>query len=175
MVNSSNILELEYSIIGTVMQGADCAGEVVAKLSPEHFSSIAMRGLYEAISSLHFEGNPIDPVTVLQRAGEDYEIAVNEAMNHYTAKSSLPYYCDLLLEQGQLHQLQAEAMVMSNAENIQEAREALDRLNGMMVNRKNVEILDASQSAVDFYTRQKGPTPEYLSWGIDALDKTLYA
>lgn len=175
MVNSTSIQHLEYSIIGTVMYEADCAGEVVAKLSPEHFSSIAMRGLFEAISALHFEGNPIDPVTVLQRAGEDYEAAVREALKYYTAKSSLPYYCDLLLEQGQLQRLQAEAMSMATAENLQEARETLDRLNGMMVTKKSVEILDASQAAIDFYNRQEGPTPEYLPWGMDALNKALYA
>lgn len=175
MVNSSNIQHLEYSIIGTVIYEADCAGEVVAKLSPENFSSIAMRGLFEAISALHFEGHPIDPITVLQRAGEDYEAAIREAMINYTARSNLPYYCDLLLEQGQLQRLQAEAMTMTTAENIQEARETLDRLNGMMVTKKGVEILSASQAAMDFYDRQEGPMPEYLSWGMDELDKALYA
>lgn len=174
-VITDNILQIEYSIIGTIICEADCAGEVVAKLAPEHFSSIATRGLYEAISALHFEGNPIDPVTVLQRAGQDYETAVREVMSYYTAKSNLPYYCDLLLEAHQLKAIQSEAMNIAIAETVAKARESLDRMNGMMVAKKNVEILSAKDAALDFYDRQDAPKPEYLPWGMQELDKALYA
>lgn len=173
---ASNIQNIEYTIIGTILYESDYVGEVIAKLTPEHFSSVAMRGLFEAISALHFEGNPIDPVTVVQKAGPDYEVAVREAINHYTAKSSLPYYCDMLLEQSQLQRLQAEAMNVATAETLKDAGTAIDRMNGLMVTRQRITILNATQAAMDFYSRQEANTkPEYLRWGMEELNKCLYA
>ena len=156
MVDTNNITRIEYTILGTVLMEAEHTGEVVAALAPTHFSNLGTRGLFEAISSLHFKGAPVDPVTVTQEAGANYEVAVREALQYCTAVSNLPYYCEMLKEQGQLCRVQAEAMGLAAAENLQNAREVLDRLNGLMVSRKGVEILNATEAASDFYDRQGG-------------------
>lgn len=175
MVDMNNIMRIEYSILGTVLFEPEHTGEVVAALTPEHFSNLGTRGLFEAITVLHFRGDPVDPVTVVQEAGADYEDAVREVLQYPIAPSNLSYYCEMLKEQGQLRRVQAEAMGITTAETIQEAREGLDRLNGLMVSRKGVEILNAAEAALDFYDRQKGEKPEYLRWGFDRLDADLYA
>ena len=175
MVDTNNIMRIEYAILGTVLTEPEHIGEVVAALAPEHFSNLGTRGLFEAISALHFKGAPVDPVTVNQEAGADYEVAIREVLQHWTAPSNLPYYCEMLKEQGQLRRVQAEAMGLTTAETFSDARECLDRLNGMMVSRKSVEILSAYEAASDFYDRQKGEKPEYLHWGFDKLDAELYA
>lgn len=174
MADIANMQSIEYSIVGTVLYEPDCVGDVVAKLTPENFSSTAMRGLYEAISALHFEGNPIEPVTVSQRAGKDYEVAVREALSCYTAKSNLPYYCDLLLESRQLQAIQAEALNLAETNTLAAAQESLDRLNGIMVTKRRTEGLSAADAAVDFLRRMEAPKTEYLRWGMAELDKTLY-
>lgn len=175
MVDPSRITWFEYSILGTILLEGDCAGEVVAALSPEHFSMEATRGLFEAISALHVEGAPINQATVMRKAGSEYEVAVQEACQHYTAKSNLPYYCDLLKEQGRLRQVQAEAMGITSAENLEQAGEVLDRMNGLMVTQKKVTIMSAAEAAMDFYQRQEAKEkPEYLTWGMDKLNQCLY-
>lgn len=175
MVDTNNITRIEYSILGTVLREPEHTGEVVAALSPENFGSIGTRGLFEAISALHLRGDPVDPVTVIQEAGMDYEVAVKDALQYYTAVSNLPYYCEMLKEQGQLRRVQTEAMGLAAAETLQDAREVLDQLNGLTVSRKGVEILNATEAASDFYDRQKGEKPEYLHWGFEKLDADLYA
>jgi len=175
MVDASALLNIEYGIIGTIIMEADSAGECVAKLSPSNFSSEVARKLFETISALHFEGAPIDPVTVAHRAGRDYEAAVRDMLRYATAKSNLDYYCALLLEQGQLHRLQTEAMTLASAESLQAAGTALDKLNGLMVTRKSVQIVSLSEAVFDFYKRLEAPAPEYLKWGIEELDKAIYA
>ena len=176
MVDPSRITWFEYSILGTILLDGDCAGEVVAALSPGHFSMEATRGLFEAISALHIEGAPINQATVLRKAGSEYEVAVQEACQHYTSKSNLLYYCDLLKEQGRLRQVQAEAMSITSAENLEQAGEVLDRINGLMVTQKNVTILNAAEAAMDFYQRMDAKErPEYLTWGMEELNRCLYA
>lgn len=128
MVDTNNITRIEYTILGTVLMEPEHTGEVVAALSPGHFGNLGTRGLFETISALHFRGDPVDPVTVVQEAGADYEVAVREALQYCTAVSNLPYYCEMLKDQGQLRRVQAEAMGLTTAETLQEAREGLDRL-----------------------------------------------
>lgn len=173
MVDPSQILWFEYSILGTILLEGDCAGEVVARLGSDHFSLEATRGLYDAIAALHLEGAPVNRATVLNKVGSEYEVAVEEACQHYVAKSNLPYYCDLLKERKRLHQLQAEAIGMSAAENMEQAGEILDRMNGMMVTQKQVTLMTAAEAALDFYRRQE-ERPEYLTWGMDKLNSCLY-
>lgn len=176
MVDYTNLMRIEYTILGTVLYEPDHVGEVIAKLSPENFSMESTRGLFNAISALHFEGAPVDPVTTLQKAGKEYEVAIKEVLQYPTAASNLPYYCELLRDSAWLQQVQAEAMTIAAAENLKEAGEALDRINGLMVTRKRVTILNAAQAAMDFYNRQEAETkPEYLQWGMAKLDSTLYA
>lgn len=175
MVDTNNIVRIEYSILGTILMEPEHTGEVVAALSPGNFGNFGTRKLFEAISALHFKGAPVDSVTVVQEAGADYEVAVREALQHWIAPSNLPYYCELLREQGQLRRVQAEAMGLTTAETLKEAQECLDRVNGLMISRKNLEILSAAEAASDFYDQQKEEKPEYLHWGFDRLDADLYA
>ena len=174
MVDASALLNIEYGIIGTLLFEPGCAGECVAKLSPSHFSSESARKIFEAISALHFEGAPIDPVTVAHRVGRSHEDSVREMLSHATAKSNLDYYCDLLIEQGKLRRLQTEAMALVSAETLQDAGGALDKLNGLMVTRKSVQIVSSLQAAEEFFRSQDAPAPEFLKWGIGELDKALF-
>jgi replicative DNA helicase len=151
------------------------AGEVVARLKPEQFNSLASRGLFEAISKLHFAGAPIDPVTVQREAGADYEAAITDVRQWYTARSNLPYYCDLLRDYGRLRKVQLKAASISAAASFDEVRESIDRINGLMVDRDGVQIVSLSQLVLDFYKRQETDAkPEYLRFGLPELDEMLY-
>lgn len=175
MVDTTNLRRIEYTILGTIIADGKGVGEVVAKLAPEDFTSLAGRGLFEAISALHFRGAPIDPVTVLQEAGRDYEVVVDEVRQYWIAPSNLPYYCDMLRDSRKVMEIQAEAITISSAENLEQIREIVDRVNGMMVTQKSVKIVSAAQAALDFYRRnEEKAKPEYLTWGIEDLDKCLY-
>lgn len=177
MVDSMNLRRIEYSILGSVLCEPGHAGEVIALLSPEHFGTEGTRGLFQAISALHFEGSPIDPVTALQRAGKDYESVVREVVQYAAPAGSLAYYCEMLRDSARLRKVQGEAMVIAAAETLEQAREAIDRMNSLMVTQKHVTILDAAQAASDFCDRtaDEQKHPEYLSWGMAELDKRLYA
>lgn len=176
MLDHTNALTIEYSILGTILLEPEHVGEVVAALSPEHFSTSGTRGIFEAISALHFEGAPIDPVTVLQRAGNDYVAVVRELAGYYTAVSNLPYYCELLRDADRLRRVQAEAGSIVVAENLADVGAALDRMNGMMVNQKKITIMSAADAAAGFCDRQASEEkPVYLTWGMEELNKCLYA
>lgn len=175
MVDYSDVLWLEYTILGTVIQEPAHAGEVVAKLNPSDFSAESTSGLFKAITALHFDGAPIDKVTVLNKAGSDYEVAVNEVCNYCMSAVNLPYYCDLLKDKGKLRQLQGLASDIHCAETLEQAAPLMDKMNGLMVTQKQAATLTISDAATAFYARQEAKEkPEYLTWGFEELNKALY-
>lgn len=164
---------LQYAILHTMLNEPGCVGEVVARLTAEDFDSLPTRGLFEAVSRLHLAGAPIDPVTVLREAGEDYLPALEEASRHPTGDAV--YYCGLLREGMQLQRLRSRARELAEAETMASAEKAVDRINALTTLRQKAEIVTAHDAAADFIRRMGSRRkPEYLSLGMRDLDKMLY-
>ena len=173
MVDENNLNRVRYTILGTMLRNPACVGEVMTKLQPRHFDSVATRGLFSAISKLHFAGAPIDPVTVLAEAGEDYEVAIDEVLKYYT--EDVLYYCDLLLEQSRLFEVQRRGISLAEAQDMEAANKIIDDINALMVSRNKIELIAAAEAASEFYRRLKEKEkPKYLKWGIKALDEGLF-
>lgn len=65
--------EAEESVLGSILLSSDAANEVLDRLTPEDFYVPAHQAIYEAITKLYNENQPIDAVTVadvLRRAEE---------------------------------------------------------------------------------------------------------
>lgn len=164
---------IQYGVLGHMLVYPEHVGEMMTRLAAEDFDSQPTRGLFEAISRLHFAGNPIDPVTAAREAGEGYDVAVEEALN-YTASDGL-YYCELLREGMQLKKIQGCAYDLAGAETMEAAGKTIDYLNSLVTLRKRTEVVTAHEAAADFIRRMSRETkPEYLSLGMPELDKLLF-
>lgn len=65
--------EFAEQVIGTLLMWPNTVDRVLQQgLEGEHFRAPNLRGLYEAIVALHDEQTGIDPLTVAERAGQDY-------------------------------------------------------------------------------------------------------
>ncbi len=145
----------------------------MTRLTAEDFDQLATRGLFEAISRLYLAGAPIDAVTVLREAGEDYLPALEEAARHPAGDAA--YYCGLLREGMQLQRLRGCAQMLENAETMEAAEQAIDRINALTSLRKTSKVITAHEAAADFIQRMNSKQkPEYLSLGIKELDRMLY-
>lgn len=164
---------LQYAILRSMLDNPGCVGEVMTRLTAEDFDQLPTRGLFEAVSRLHLAGAPIDTVTVLGEAGEDYYPALEEAFRHPAGDAV--YYCGLLREGMQLQRLHGCARDLEAAETMEAAEKAVDRINALTTLRQKAEIVTAHDAAADFIRRMGSrQKPEYLSLGMRDLDKMLY-
>lgn len=169
----ADVLELQYAVLGSMLTRPECVGEAVSLLTAEDFDTLATRGLFEAISRLHFAGAPVDPVTVLREAGEDYAAAIQEVSGR--SASDVPYYCGLLREEMQLRKVQSCAYDLVSAETLEAAGEVVDLLNSLFSLRRKVDVVHARDAALDFIQRlSRQERPEYISLGVDWLDSRLF-
>lgn len=163
---------MQYTVIGTLLSDPKQIGETLTKLLPSDFSSIAARGIYETIGTMHLEGAPITPFTVLDRAGEAYGEAVLEASRLYA--DDLGYYIDAVRKRSRLDDMQRIAAKIAAADSMETCDALIAQLNGTTTERRNVRILTAYDAAVEFMNSQSAPPPEYYTWGMDALDEKLF-
>lgn len=164
---------LQYAILRSMLDDPGCVGEVMTRLTAEDFDQLPTRGLFEAVSRLHLAGAPIDTVTVLGEAGEDYYPALEEAFRHPAGDAV--YYCGLLREGMQLQRLQGCARDLEAAETMEAAEKAVDRINALTTLRQTAKVVTAHEAAADFIRRMGSKQkPEYLSLGMRDLDERLY-
>lgn len=166
------LTELQYTIVGTLMQEPEKVGETLTRLSVADFPDIPTRGIYAAIGDLHFSGAPIDAITVLDRAGDEYGDAILYARQQYT--TDLDYCVGQLLEKSRMLTVQKLAGQIETADSLEAVERLVGKLNASMSSRKNVRTICADEAATDFWDRYNSEKRDYYHWGFEKLDKSLH-
>lgn len=167
--------QTEYAVIGALLLDQSDIGEVVEKLKPDAFSIEPLRVIYSEIVKLHFSGSPISVASVLNAAGTDYEPIIKQAVEFAPfAHSDIPFYAGVLMEQSRLGRIKATAAELAAAETMEAANASMGALNGLMVTRSAVRAVSAEDAATEFCSRMTA-TPEYLAWGVPAIDGKVFA
>lgn len=167
--------QTEYAVIGALLIDQSGIGEVVEKLKPDAFSIKSLRDVYEAIVKLHFDSSPISAASVLNAVGADYEPIIKQSVEFAPfARSDVPFYAGVLMEQSRLGRIKATAAELAASETMEAANASMGALNGLMVTRSAVRAVSAEDAATEFYSRMTA-TPEYLAWGVPAIDDKVFA
>ena len=167
--------QTEYAVIGALLIDQSGIGEVVEKLKPDAFSIKPLRDVYEAIVKLHFDSSPISAASVLNAVGADYEPIIKQSVEFAPfARSDVPFYAGVLMEQSRLGRIKATAAELAASETMEAANAAMGALNGLMVTRSAVRAVSAEDAATEFCSRMTA-TPEYLAWGVPAIDDKVFA
>lgn len=166
------LTELQYTIVGTLMQEPEKVGETLTRLSVADFPDRPTRGIYAAIGDLHFSGAPIDAITVLDKAGDEYGEAILYARQQYT--TDLDYCVGQLLEKSRMRTVQTLAGQIETADNLEAVERLVGKLNAAMAERQRVTIVKSGDAALEFCNSQSAPAPSYYRWGFARLDQSLY-
>lgn len=167
--------QTEYAVIGALLIDQSGIGEVVEKLKPDALSIKPLRDVYEAIVKLHFDSSPISAASVLNAVGSDYEPIIKQAVEFAPfARSDVPFYAGVLMEQSRLGRIKATAAELAASETMEAANASMGALNGLMVTRSAVRAVSAEDAATEFCSRMTA-TPEYLAWGVPAIDGKVFA
>lgn len=172
MANTQGTQEIELSILATMLQRPDKAGEAFTELSASDFSVEAYGKLFATMDKLRSSGAPVDPVTLEHELGEDFRIIIRQ-MGIY-GEVDLPYYVGMLKEQKRMELIQPAALNVAYAETYGAAEEQMAELNALFVEKKNLRVVSAVDAASAFCDRASTVKPEYLRFGMPRLDSILY-
>ena len=167
--------EAQQAVIGSLLIDPEhAAGEVFGRAKPQHFGDAAMRHVFEAALAVWEDNRPLDPVTVLAEAGNDYYSLLKTCMEVTPTAANVVPWLEICRNCARLSAMQGEALAIINAERADDADAAYERMGELLRGTEDVEDLTMTELIGSYLDRMQDRTPpDYLSWGIDRLDSTL--
>lgn len=168
-------LQAQQSVIGSLLIDPEhVAGEIFQRARPEHFGDAALRHIFEAARGIWDERRPIDPVTILDAAGGQYEQLLAETMKLTPTAAHVSEYLSLIASGARMAMLRDAAFRLLETDSEDEAAAVWDRIGQQLLDTEEVEDLSWTECVHGYLDRMNDPTPpQYLSWGIPELDKYL--
>ena len=168
--------QAQKSVIGTLLLWPDqAAGEVFQVAKPAFFADPALRHVFEAAQELWSAGKPLDPVTILSAAGNEYHDLLQTCMEQTPTVVNLGEWLKLCRSAARLTAMQTEAMTIIGANRETDAAAAWERMGTMLQDSDEGEDLTLGELIGDYLDRMQDKRPvKYLNFGIEQLDKELY-
>ena len=173
---SDGYREAQRAVVGSLLIDPEhTLGLVMDRLRPEQFRD-EWRTLFAAVRSQWLDQRPVDPVTVIQAAGEGYGKLVREAMELTPTAANVAAYADVVRDEDALDRLRGVGMALAGAADVPDARKILEAAGPLIADRPGIRVWSAQELLQDFYQRMgEERKPDYLPWGIRALDEQLTA
>ena len=166
----------QESVIGALLIDPDySAGLIFQSAKASHFGETELRHVFEAAWELWNENRQLDAVTILDRAGSEYEQLLRDCMINTPTARNLPAWLEICQDSARLTAMQAEALAIVNADRADDAASAWERMGTMLQDADQGEDLSLSELIGDYCDRMQDKRPvRYLNWGIESLDRDLY-
>ena len=166
----------QESVIGALLIDPDySAGLIFQSAKPSHFGETELRHVFEAARQLWNENRQLDAVTILDRAGSEYEQLLRDCMINTPTARNLPAWLEICQDSARLTAMQAEALAIVNADRADDAASAWERMGTMLQDADQGEDMSLGELIGDYCDRMRDKRPvRYLNWGIESLDRDLY-
>lgn len=172
MVKSEDWTHAQAAVIGSVLIDPKCVPIVMHGISPDDLGG-EYRTLLLAIRDLAIRGQPVDPVTVLAAAGPAYKDMIIRLINETPTAANVEAYLSICKEQSRLARLSALGTELVGAVTLSDAREILQQMQTVAVEREEAKIVDMPAALTGFYEQHQKKPHEYIGVGIRKLDEQL--
>lgn len=172
-------LEAEVAVIGSVLFDGQCMGRILPELEEDDFLHAPYRHVFSTMKSMFLAGQPVDRVTLSGRPGIDtpqmLELLRQCEIATPTAANAVVYAQKLRAESRKLRR-QELGYALSQEGDPEKQGKLIDQLNALTVDRPGRRAVPLTELLRDFVDRMRDKTPpKYLTWGMETLDKQLYA
>lgn len=165
----------EVSVLGSLLINPDeLAGEIFDRVQPSDFGNQTLRTLFKAAREIWAAQEPLDPVTLLDRAGGRYESTVRQVMTETPTWTNWADYVQHLVDAARIRRMRDIGQRLAEVETMQEGQSILAAAEDLLIERRGMQITSYAQMISGLLDRQadKAP-PDYLDWGIAALNEQL--
>lgn len=172
---TTTVLETaEQAVIGSILIDAGCLGDVLTAVRDDDFPGMEYRRIFTAARTLFTAGQPVDIVTIVDKAGADLRDLAVECMEVTPTTVNVLHYCSILREQAALDRLRGPAAALYGAQSMAEAADAVAEAEGIITSRPGVTVASITEIMADFFKRVSAPAPDYIKWGLELLDGALH-
>jgi len=169
--------DAEAAVLGALLISPEkLSGEIMYRCLQQDFTSPQLRHLFIAAQELFLEDKPIDPVTLVAKAGKEYEKTVRDILVSVPTAANWEEYAALIRENGALNRLKTVAMQVMTCEDAAAAMRIMSETVQDVAQSKASDIVSIQAGLDNLIARMKDATPpNYLKWGIPQFDDRLTA
>ena len=172
-------LEAEVAVIGSVLFDDKCMGQILPELEEDDFFHAPYRHVFATMKTMFLSGQPVDRVTLSGKQGIDTPQMVQLLRDCWTATptaANAVVYAQKLRAESRKLRRQELGYALSQEGDPEKQDRLIDQLNALAVDKRGSRAVPLSELFRDFTARMRDRTPpKYLTWGMETLDKQLYA
>jgi replicative DNA helicase len=166
--------DAQAAVIGSLLIDESLIGEIMQRLRPEDFGDGGLRSLYSAARDLWLDQKRVDPVTLLDRAGDLYNDLLAKVLQQTPTAANWESYCAIVKNNARLQQLRGVALRILECEKADEARDLLLDAQGLLAQRESIRIYSYKDMLNSQLDRVQDQTPpDFLDWGFAQLNELL--
>ena len=173
--------DAELAVIGCLMADPGTVPETMGIVREEDFQSRILRSIFRACRELFVSGEPVDPITVLNRLPDesraDYKAIIVRAVETMPSTRGYADYARIVRQDGQKARaaaLNGELMLsLSSGGSLEECQELAVKMCEALSTTESGKTFSAKECLTKFFAGKQKPKT-YIPTGISRLDKNTY-
>lgn len=170
-MTNDNWLGAQYSVLGAALIDDRVVPRIISATDETDYSG-GCRTVFQSIKSLFDRGVPVDPVSVNNALGGNYQTFLTELMEVTPTVANIETYIQICREQSRVVAIRELAEHLAAAETIADARALLEKANKFAASTQRRQSVTLQDIFVDFGRRMQ-ERPNYLRWPIQQIQDNL--
>lgn len=165
----------EAALVGSILYSPEIVGDAMTRVKPEDFGSSDLKTVYSAVRAVWQQGKPVDPVTVRDAAGAQYEQLIRACMVASPTAANWEAHADIVCKEARLRCMKAAAGKVIDALSVEDTVAPIADLNRCTAERSATQVVSLTDGLAELYSRLCAKkTPSYVKFGIPAIDGRTY-
>lgn len=174
-ITNDRRLDAEQAVLGSLLIDESTVGRILSTVDPRDFLSENNRLIYQAARDLFRAGEPVDPVTIRGRIGQDFTDYLLQLIQITVTSANWQVYAKMMHEEATLTRIRDAAQQLSAAVNLDEARPLVASMTQYLSESQTVETWSMTDILTHFREAQSSTEAvKYITYGIKELDEGTY-
>lgn len=172
--SSEKWLEAQQGVLGAALIEPKAVPIVLSQTTARDYSGANM-AVFHAMSALMRAGVPVDPITVVDKLGDEYRKYIVDLMQITPTAANVQAYIDLAKKQARICRLQEIGGLLQASADPDEQQKLLEDAVAVTAEQQSIQAVPIYQAFLDFVDRHsEARAPEFLQWPIPQLNDLLY-
>jgi replicative DNA helicase len=169
-------LDAERAVLGSLLIDSSIVKDVFGKVEVGDFLNSVNRKIFLAARTAFREGEPVDPISIRNRVGEELTGYLVQLMEITPTSANWKIYAEFMRQQTALQRIKDIAEKLMDAARLEDCRTPVAELGQLLGTGRKVDAWNMREMLDDFYASQDPdqPTPEYITYGIREIDDGTY-
>lgn len=169
-------LDAERAVIGSLLIDSSIVRGILARVNDADFLNQANRLIFQAARALFRAGEPVDPITIRGRVGDQYSEYMAQLIEVTPTSANWEVYAAQMHDEAAVRRIHDLADKLSLAVNLDECRPLCANLGQLLSAGTKTDAWTMRDMLDDFFKAQDpdAPPPEYVTCGISVVDQRNY-